>query len=230
MSFLIKICGLSTTGTMSATLDAGADMVGLVFHPKSPRAVSVDQAAALARLAKGRAETVALIVDADDALLSQIILEVRPDRVQLHGKETPDRVRDIEQRFCIPVMKAIGLANVDDIAEVRRYHTWERQFEAKRMILLDAKPPTDAAYPGGHGKTFDWEILRSFPDDLAFMLSGGLTPENVAEAIKVVRDCDLALHGVDVSSGVESAPGVKDIEKIQKFIAATRDAANQDHP
>jgi phosphoribosylanthranilate isomerase len=225
MRLLVKICGLSTPETAEAALDAGADMIGFVFHPKSPRYVSVDQAAVLARRAKGRARTVALLVDPDDTLLSQIILEVRPDVIQLHGHESPQRLQEIEERFFIPLIKAVGVATEEDIAAIRRYHSVEREGNADRKILIDAKPPKDADYPGGHGQTFDWKILRAMPGDLPFMLSGGLTPDNVADAIRQVDAMGLAFLGVDVSSGVESAPGVKDIAKIKDFIAAARGGA-----
>jgi phosphoribosylanthranilate isomerase len=225
MSVLTKICGLSTRETVEAALDAGADMIGFVFHPKSPRDVSVDQAAALARLAKGRASTVALLVDPDDERISQIILEVRPDRLQLHGQESETRIRDIEGRFFIPVIKAVGLSTVEDIEEARNHHDPQHNAETRRLILLDAKPPKDAAFPGGHGRAFDWTILTAFPADVEFMLSGGLTPDNVAGALRYTQELGLALIGVDVSSGVESAPGVKDIAKIRDFIATVRGAA-----
>jgi phosphoribosylanthranilate isomerase len=218
MRAAIKICGLTSPETVEAALDAGADMVGFVFHPKSPRFIETAKAASLARLAKGRAETVALLVDPDDEMLSEIILEVRPDHLQLHGRESPERVAEIEDRFFISCIKALGISGIEDVREAIRY------YERGRMLLLDAKPPKDAAYPGGHGKTFDWTILKALPDDIPFLLSGGLSQENVADAIRAVDAMDLAFAGVDVSSGVESAPGLKDEAKIRAFIAAARQA------
>jgi phosphoribosylanthranilate isomerase len=218
MGFLIKICGLSTVETVDAAIEAGADMIGFVFHPKSPRFITTDKAAELGRRAKGRAQTVALLVDPDDALISTIILTVRPDHLQLHGRETPKRVAEIEDRFFIPCVKAVGVSTVEDIEEAKRYH------ERGRMLLIDAKPPKDAAYPGGHGKAFDWSILKRLPDDIPFLLSGGLSPENVEEAIRTVDAFDLVFAGVDVSSGVERAPGLKDASKINAFVAAARAA------
>jgi phosphoribosylanthranilate isomerase len=212
MPMLVKICGLSTSETMAAALDAGADMVGLVFHPRSPRFVSLESAAQLADQARGRARIVALTVDPTDDALNAIAALVSPDLIQLHAR---------------PSIKAVGVSSVADFALVRTYHA------RGRTVLLDAKPPKDAAYPGGHGRTFDWSILRAMPDDMPFMLSGGLTPENVGDAISAVeafRDdadaLDLAFVGVDVSSGVESAPGIKDPAKIRAFIANARKAVS----
>jgi phosphoribosylanthranilate isomerase len=223
--FQIKICGLSTPDTMQATLDAGADMVGLVFHRKSPRSVSLETAAALADMARGKALVVALTVDPSDEGLDAIMNMVNPDVIQLHGSETPDRVAGIEDRTGRPSLKAVGVSTKADFALVRTYHA------RSRTVLLDAKPPKDAAYPGGHGKTFDWSILRAMPDDMPFMLSGGLTTDNVGDAIGMIETfrtanepLDLAFAGVDVSSGVESAPGVKDIARIRAFIENARKA------
>lgn len=217
---LIKICGLSTPDTMSAALDAGADMVGLVFHPRSPRFVRLDRAADMAALAEGRAVCVALLVDPDDALVSLVMDAVRPRMIQLHGQETPDRVRDIRAMTERPVMKAVGVAEAADLAAIAPHA------KAADMILLDAKPPKNAAYPGGHGQPFDWSILKALPRDQPFMLSGGLTPENVAEAVRSVGSFGLSLRGVDVSSGVETAPGIKDAEKIRAFVRNARDATS----
>lgn len=212
--FFIKICGLSTPETLDAAIGAGADMIGFVFHPKSPRNVSLETAAGLRALVRGRAKTVALVVDADNERLDAIAAAAKPDLFQLHGSETPDRTAEIRARFRLPVMKAIGVRERDDL---RSLGGWRRVAD---HILLDAKPPVDAAYPGGHGRTFDWAILDALDPAIAFMLSGGLTPENVGEAIRITRPA-----GVDVSSGVESAPGVKDIERIAAFVANAREAA-----
>jgi phosphoribosylanthranilate isomerase len=216
---LIKICGLSTAKTMAAALDAGADMVGLVFHPKSPRHVSLADAANLARQAAGEARIVALVVDADDVRLQEIARAVKPDMWQFHGKETAERIAEVRARYALPVMKAVGVATAGDLAAIERYAG------VADRILLDAKPPLDAAYPGGHGKTFDWSILGAMPVHQPFLLSGGLTPENVAEAIRAIRGFGVTLAGVDVSSGVEAKPGVKDPAKIRAFIENARTAS-----
>lgn len=216
MSLLVKICGLSTPESVDCALDAGADMLGFVFHPRSPRYVSIEAAAALVRRIGGRAKSVALVVDPEDSLLGTLLSEVSPDLWQFHGKEALERIRDVRAVFGLPVMKAVGIASAADLAAIPAYAA------VADRILLDAKPPVDAAYPGGHGKVFDWRVLSALPPDLPFMLSGGLSPENVGEAIRAVRGMGLALQGVDVSSGVESAPGVKDLAKIRAFIAEVR--------
>ncbi|MGL4727133.1 MAG: phosphoribosylanthranilate isomerase [Bosea sp. (in: a-proteobacteria)] len=215
----VKICGLSTPETLEVALDAGADMVGLVFHPKSPRNVSMGQATALANQARGRAEIVALIVDFDAAMATELAQALKLDWLQLHGSETPDQVSATRAASGVRVIKAIGVSEAADLAAVSPYR------DVADMILLDAKPPKEAAYPGGHGKPFDWNILAALAKDLSFMLSGGLTPLNVADAIRAAKGHGLALKGVDVSSGVESVPGVKDAQKIRDFIAAARSAS-----
>lgn len=210
---LVKICGLSTLETLDATLEAGADMIGLNFHPRSPRFVTVEQAEALAARARGRSAIVALIVDFSPAEAAELALAVRPDWLQLHGGETPQQIAAIKSVTGLPVMKALGIAGADDIAAIEHYRS------AVDLLLLDAKPPKDAAYPGGHGRPFDWSLLANLDPSLGFMLSGGLDRANVADAIRVARPA-----GVDVSSGVESAPGVKDVGRIRDFIAAARAA------
>lgn len=212
--FTIKICGLSTSGSMAAALDAGADMVGLVFHPKSPRYVAPPAAAELAGQARGRAAVVALVVDADDGLLEEIVGALRPDWIQCHGRETPARLDEIRALSGARVMKAVGIASAADLDAIAVHRG------AADLILLDAKPPKDAAYPGGHGRAFDWSILAALDRASPFMLSGGLDPANVAQAIAMARP-----WGVDVSSGVERAPGVKDVERIRDFVVAARAAA-----
>lgn len=218
MSLTIKICGLSTPDAVDAAVAAGADLIGFVFHPKSPRFVTQQVAASLCARVHGRSRTVALVVDPDDALLRDIAGDVKPDMIQLHGREAPARVNEIAQLMQRPVLKAVGVGNVDDLADVLAYR------DSGATLLIDAKPPKDAAYPGGHGRPFDWSLLKALPGDLPFMLSGGLTPEAVAEAIHTVRGFGLALAGVDVSSGVESAPGRKDLGLIRAFVAAARAA------
>ena len=206
----VKICGLSTPETMQAALDAGADMIGLVFFPRSPRNVSLEQAVPLAAQARGRAKIVVLTVDADDALLKSIVKAVKPDYIQAHGSETPERVAEITTKFGVPVIKAIKVKEASDVASAKAYK------EVAALILFDAKAPEDLL-PGGNGLSFDWNLLKG--KDGQFMLSGGLNPDNVAAAIKLTR-----APIVDVSSGVETTPGKKDISLIRKFIAAAKAA------
>ena len=211
MSLLVKICGLSTRETLDAALVAGADMVGFVFFPPSPRHLSLETARELGRQAKGRAAKVALSVDADDATLENIVETLRPDIFQLHGKETVARLRDIKQRFGLPVMKVIAVETPADLAPLPGYAA------VADRILFDAHAPKEATRPGGLGAVFDWHVLEKLDLQLPFMVSGGLTAANVAEAVGVTR-----AGGVDVSSGVEQAPGVKDPEMIHAFIRAAR--------
>ncbi|MCA3642879.1 MAG: phosphoribosylanthranilate isomerase [Methylobacterium sp.] len=218
MRLLVKICGLKTEESMTCAVEAGADMLGLNFHPKSPRYVTPERAAMLAMIARGRSEIVALSVDPGDDQLAAINSAISPDLWQFHGHERYERLRDVRAVFGLPVMKAVGVAEAADLPGVAAYA------RVSDRILLDAKPPKEAAYPGGHGKVFDWAILSALSPDLPFLLSGGLTPENVGAAIRTIRGMGLNLAGVDVSSGVESAPGVKDLGKIRAFIAAAREA------
>jgi phosphoribosylanthranilate isomerase len=215
---LVKICGLSTPETLEAAIDAGADMLGFVFHPKSPRYVSQEQAAELAAIVRTRAEIVALIVDYDEEHALDLVENLKPDMLQLHGLESVGLTEATRKVTGVKVMKALPVAGKTDLDRLPCYSA------VADMILLDAKPPKDAAYPGGHGKPFDWNILKDLDPTLPFMLSGGLTPENVAEAVTTVRGFGVNLTGVDVSSGVESAPGVKDVHKIRDFIQAVRAA------
>ena len=208
----VKICGLSTPETVEAAIDAGADLIGLVFYPKSPRCVSMDQAAALADQARGRVKTVALVVDAGDALLREIAARVAPDLIQVHGAESPERVAEISRLTGKPVIKAIRVQEAADVAAAAAYS------DAASLIMYDAKAPETLgnALPGGNGHAFDWGLLEGGKRP-AFMLAGGLTPANVAEAIRVT-----GAPIVDVSSGVETAPGVKDAGLIRKFIEAAK--------
>jgi len=206
----VKICGLSTQETMQAALDAGADMVGLVFFPRSPRNVSLEQAVPLAAQARGRAKIVVLTVDADDVLLKSIVTAVKPDYIQAHGSESPARIAEISKTFSVPVIKAIKVKEASDIATAKAYK------DVAALILFDAKAPEDLL-PGGNGLSFDWNLLKG--KDGQFMLSGGLNPDNVAHAITLTR-----APIVDVSSGVETTPGKKDISLIRKFIAAAKAA------
>jgi phosphoribosylanthranilate isomerase len=218
MSLIVKICGLSTPETLEAALEAGADMIGLVLHPKSPRNVTPDQARALAAQVRGRAAIVALLVNRSPDEAAALARQIGVDWLQLHGSETPDIVRETARLSGRKVLKAVGVAETADLAAIAPYR------QAADLVLLDAKPPKDAAYPGGHGRTFDWDILGGMPADLPFMLSGGLDPANVGEAIAHVTRLGRNIAGVDVSSGVERAPGVKDADRIRDFIAAARKA------
>jgi len=211
MSVLVKICGLSTPETLDVALEAGADMVGFVFFPASPRNVSLHLAGELGGRVNGRAEKVALTVDADDRLLANIVDVLRPDLLQLHGKETPARVGAIAQRFGLPVMKALPIETKADLGAIQPY------LKVVDRFLFDARAPRDATRPGGLGKPFDWHLLERLDLAVPFMLAGGVDPDNVAEAIRITR-----AGAVDVSSGVESAPGVKDPAKIRAFIRAVR--------
>ncbi|QDP23126.1 phosphoribosylanthranilate isomerase [Bradyrhizobium cosmicum] len=211
MSLLVKICGLSTRETLETALDAGADMVGFVFFPPSPRHLSLEAGRDLGRQVKRRALKVALTVDADDATFDNIMDALSPDIFQLHGKETVARLRDIKQKFGRPVMKALPVETAADLALLPGYAA------VADRILFDARPPKDATRPGGLGAPFDWHLLQNLELALPYMVSGGLHAGNVAEAVRVTR-----AGGVDVSSGVESAPGVKDPEMIKAFIRAAR--------
>jgi phosphoribosylanthranilate isomerase len=211
MSLIVKICGLSTPETLDAALAAGADMVGFVFFPPSPRHVSLETARELGRQVKGRAKKVALSVDADDALLANCIDALQPDLLQLHAKETVARLRDIKQKFGLPVMKAIAVEIRADLATLPGYA------EVADRILFDARAPSGATRPGGLGAAFDWHLLERLDLKLPFMVSGGLNAANVAEAIRLTR-----AGGVDISSGVERAPGLKDPEMIRAFVRAAR--------
>ena len=219
MSVLVKICGLSAPDTLDAALDAGADMVGFVFFAPSPRNVSLHAARELGSRVKGRAEKVALTVDADDATLTNIVDVLHPDLLQLHGKETAARVSAVKQRFGVPVMKALAIETKSDLAAIPLYA------RIADRLLFDARPPRDATRPGGLGKPFDWHLLENIDLAVPFMLSGGLDPGNVAEAIRITR-----APAVDVSSGVESVPGVKDADKIRAFIRAARASLGERMP
>ena len=211
MTLLVKICGLSTRETLDAALEAGADMVGFVFFPPSPRHLSLDTARELAKGVKQRAIKVVLTVDADDATLEGIVEALAPDILQLHGHETPARVSGIKRKFGREVMKALPVERASDLATLPDYAG------VADRILFDARPPKGATRPGGLGAAFDWQLLKNLEIKLPFMVSGGLHADNVAEAVRVTR-----AGGVDVSSGVERAPGVKDVEMIRAFIRAAR--------
>jgi phosphoribosylanthranilate isomerase len=207
----VKICGLKTEAALEAALAGGADYVGLVFFPPSPRNVTLAVARALADRARGRARIVALMVDPDDALVAQVAASVAPDLIQLHGYETPTRVAEVRARWGISVMKAVPVETAEDAHAARQFSP------AADLILFDARAPADSARPGGNGAPFDWRTLLGVTEGIPFVLSGGLTPDNVAEAIRLT-----GATTVDVSSGVESSPGEKDPELIRRFLRAAK--------
>src|SRR5688572_923590 len=214
MALLVKICGLSTPDALDAALAAGADMVGFVFFPPSPRHLDFEVARTLGQQVKGRAKKVALSVDADDDLLAASVEALQPDMLQLHGKETPDRVTAVRKRLGVPVMKALAIETGGDLSAINTYENVADQ------ILFDARAPREATRPGGLGKAFDWRLLENLDVRLPYMLSGGLDAGNIAQALSVTR-----APAVDVSSGVERAPGEKDPQKIRAFVRAAREAA-----
>jgi phosphoribosylanthranilate isomerase len=211
MTTKVKICGLRTEAALEAALAGGADYVGLVFFPPSPRNIAPAAARALADKARGRAGIVALTVDADDGLLDAIVGSVAPDLIQLHGEEAPERVAAVRRRCGIPVMKAIKVETTEDARRALAYR------EAADLILFDARAPAESTRPGGNGAPFDWRTLLGVKDEVAFVLSGGLTPDNVAEAIRAT-----GARAVDVSSGVETSPGEKDPDLIRRFLDAAK--------
>ena len=224
MPSLIKICGLRTEEALEAALGAGADMVGFVRFPRSPRHVELDLGRRLSAMAEGRATRVLLVVDPSDGDLAGDLEALEPDLIQLHGAETPARAAAIRALAGRPVMKAIGIATAEDLAAIDRHRG------SVDRILLDAKPPRGASLPGGNGVPFDWTLLRHLgrgrnldPAD-TFVLSGGLTPENVADAVALT-----GLSAVDVSSGVETRPGEKDPVRIAAFVRAARAAIAGEH-
>lgn len=207
----IKICGLSTPETLDAALTAGADFVGFVHFPRSPRHVSLESGRALSARAKGRTERVVLLVDPDDALVAAAVAALDPEWIQLHGRETPERVAAIRAATGRRVMKALGVATAADLETVAAYA------ETADRILLDAKAPPGAVLPGGNGHAFDWTLLHGAALPADYMLSGGLTPDTVATALALT-----GARAVDVSSGVEIRPGEKSPERIAAFVAAAR--------
>lgn len=207
----VKICGLRDAASVAAAVAAGAAYLGFVFFPKSPRAVTPDEARALAAEVPPGVAKVALVVDADDATLDEITDKVPLDMLQLHGAESPARVAEIRARYGLPVMKAVGIADETDLPKLAEYGRVADQ------LLVDAKPPKGAELPGGNAVPFDWRLIANRRWPVPWMLAGGLTPENVALAIRMT-----GAKQVDVSSGVESAPGVKDAGLIRAFIEAAR--------
>jgi phosphoribosylanthranilate isomerase len=216
MQLIVKICGLSTMEALDVALEAGADMVGFVFFPPSPRHLGFDAAKTLGARVNSRAKKVALSVDASDADLGAFIDALKPDLLQLHGRETPERVALVRSRFGLPVMKALPIETRADLASIRLYA------DVADRLLFDARAPREATRPGGLGKSFDWRLLENLNLAVPFMLSGGLDAGNVDEALRITR-----AGAVDVSSGVERAPGEKDPDKIRAFIRTARQAAER---
>ena len=209
-NLVIKICGIKTPDLLEAAVEAGADMVGFVHFPRSPRHVDIDTLAQLISEARGRVETSVLLVNPDNTLVAQVAA-LGPDWIQLHGLETPHRVETIRNEAGVAILKAVPIGSPEDVAAIDGYA------DIADRMLLDAKPPKHADRPGGLGVVFDWTLLKGLDPALPFMLSGGLTPDNVGEAVRQVKP-----FGVDVSSGVETAPGQKDAGLIRAFIAAAR--------
>jgi phosphoribosylanthranilate isomerase len=213
MPLKVKICGLKTPEAVEVALESGADLVGFVFFAPSPRNLGLATARALGERVGDRAGKVALTVDANDETLREIVAALKPDMLQLHGSETPDRVVTVRTRFGLPVVKALPIAERADLSPIRLFAN------VADWLLFDARAPQDATRPGGLGKPFDWMLLRGVNPGIPFMLSGGLDAGNVAEAVRITR-----AGGVDVSSGVERSPGEKDLDKIRAFIRAARAA------
>jgi phosphoribosylanthranilate isomerase len=209
---VIKICGIKTPDILETAIAAGADMVGFMHFQRSPRHASVEQIADLISQARGRIETCVVLVNPDNSCVAEIAA-LGPDWIQLHGPETPHRVEAIRAEAGVEIMKALPIGSAEDVAHIADF------IEVADRILVDAKPPKGADRPGGLGETFDWTLLKALDPSVPFMLSGGLTPQSVADAIKTVRP-----FGVDVSSGVESAPGVKDKRLIEAFMRNARAA------
>ncbi len=212
----IKICGLKTPEAVERALSRGATHIGFIFFPKSPRHIEPDLAGKLADAARGRAKVVAVTVDADNDDLDEIVDLLRPDILQLHGSESPERVLTIRALYGLPVMKAFAVREAADLEKIDPYIGIVERF------LFDAKPPKGSELPGGNGVSFDWTLLQSLDGSVDYMLSGGLNRENVGEALAVTR-----APGIDISSGVESAPGVKDVAMIDAFFDAVKEAGSR---
>jgi len=207
----VKICGLSTQAHIDAAARAGARYVGFVFFPKSPRNIAPDQARRLAMAVPEGLCKVALTVNADNAILDALIEQVPLDMLQLHGSESPDRVAEVQARYGLPVMKAVGVADESDLPRLQDY------LRVANQVLVDAKPPKGGELPGGNGLAFDWRLIAGRRWPVPWMLAGGLTPQNVAKAVEMT-----GARQVDVSSGVETAPGQKDADLIARFVEASQ--------
>jgi len=214
MKVQVKICGVNSVEAADATITAGADFAGLIFHPHSPRHLSAERAKTIATHLRGRARIVAVFADAGDAEMVAVIAGVKPDLIQLHGSENVERVAHLKSRFRLPVIKAIAVADASDLAAARAFE------QVADFFLFDAKAPQGVNRTGGHGIAFDWNLLSNSAFPHPWFLSGGLNTQNVAQAIAASR-----ATMVDVSSGVEDAPGKKSPEKIKAFIRAAREAS-----
>ncbi|TPL77257.1 phosphoribosylanthranilate isomerase [Mesorhizobium sp. B2-3-15] len=213
MALDIKICGLKTDQAMAAALAGGASHVGFIFFPKSPRYVEPAEAGGLREAARGKASAIAVTVDARDAFLDEIVEKLQPDMLQLHGSETPERVAELKARHGLPVMKALPLSEAADLERIKPFVGIADRF------LFDAKPPKGSELPGGNGVAFDWRILAGLDAGIDYMLSGGLNAANIGDALRLANP-----PAIDISSGVESAPGVKDPALIEQFFRAVRAA------
>jgi phosphoribosylanthranilate isomerase len=217
MSLDIKICGLKTDDAVAAALDGGASHIGFIFFAKSPRNIDPALAGRLRKAAIGRAKAVAVTVDANDARLDEIVNAVQPDMLQLHGHESAARIAEIKARYGLPVIKALALRERSDLDQIQPY------IGVADLFLFDAKPPKGSELPGGNGISFDWSMLLALDGQVPYMLSGGLNADNIADALKTTN-----ARGIDTSSGVESAPGVKDVRLIEEFFQAVRAANSVD--
>ncbi|HMF66707.1 MAG TPA: phosphoribosylanthranilate isomerase [Phyllobacterium sp.] len=217
MSLDIKICGLKTDEAVAAALDGGASHIGFIFFPKSPRNIDPVEAGRLRQAAKGRAKAVAVTVDADDVTLDGIVASMQPDVLQLHGDESVTRVADVKARYGLPVMKVFALRERGDLEQIKPY------IGIADCFLFDAKPPKGSELPGGNGVSFDWKVLSALDASIDYMLSGGLNAGNIAEALQATN-----AQGIDISSGVESAPGVKDVSLIRDFFRTVGAARSAD--
>jgi len=213
MALDIKICGLKTDAAMAAALAGGASHVGFIFFAKSPRFVEPAEAGRLREAARGKARAVAVTVDASDAFLDEIVARMQPDMLQLHGSESPERVTEVKARYGLPVMKALSISEAADLGRIQPFLGIADRF------LFDAKPPKGSQLPGGNGVAFDWRILTGLDAGVDYMLSGGLNAANIGDALRSANP-----PGIDISSGVESAPGVKDPALIEQFFRAVRAA------
>ncbi|TKT82765.1 phosphoribosylanthranilate isomerase [Aquamicrobium sp. LC103] len=213
MTLDIKICGLKTPDAVAAALAGGASHVGFIFFEKSPRNIDPPAAGRLREAVRGRASTVAVTVDAGDAFLDGIVAGVAPDMLQLHGKESPERTAEVKARYGLPVMKALPISEAADLGRVAPYRGIADRF------LFDAKPPKGSDLPGGNGVSFDWKLLSALDPGIDYMLSGGLNAANIGDALRLANP-----PGIDISSGVESAPGIKDAALIDAFFKAVRNA------
>lgn len=212
MVFDVKICGLKTPEAVAAALEGGATHIGFIFFPKSPRHLTPQQAASLREAVRGKAKVVAVTVNATDQMLDEIVSELEPEMLQLHGDETVERVQTVRQRYALPVMKAFAIRDAADLAAIKAYKGIADRF------LFDAKPPRGAELPGGNGIAFDWNLLAELDADIDYMLSGGLNAGNIAQALQKTKASGIG--GIDVSSGVETAPGEKNVGLIKKFFEA----------